>query len=196
MTASLWLGVMGPVALGYQTQLLVHKIMGFEKPKGWGEQLPNYPVINYNIYYERNLLDGDHAVKLNGLAYLQLGSLLNTATAGLNFMISNKKDNNFPDRYYITTTNEKFGRLKFFIQLKPMVRFTATNAILEGGLFQAKNYYHIPSSNLERFNLILEGNMGIHAKRVSLVCKQTLETPQFKTVHGHTYGSVILGINF
>jgi len=87
---------MGKSALGEQTQMLVHKIMDLKKPEGWNEQLPDYPLINYNLYYERSLLPANDIVKVNGFAYLQTGSLLNTLSAGIDFMITNKKENNFP----------------------------------------------------------------------------------------------------
>lgn len=195
LVSSLWLGVLGPSALGFQTQLLVHKIMALERPKGWDGQLPNYPVINYNLSYERNLT-GTGALKINGVAGVQAGSLLNTASAALSFILTDKIDNNFPDRYYNVGYDEKFSHLKFFIEMKPMVRYVATNAILEGGLFQKKNYYHISPSDLERFVASVEASAGIHVKRFSVVYKQVFETRQIAEVNGHVYGSIIFGVNF
>ena len=39
------LGVVGPAALGKQTQTEVHKVMGSPIPQGWGNQLKNEPVL-------------------------------------------------------------------------------------------------------------------------------------------------------
>jgi len=195
MQSSLWLGIMGPMELAEQTQLFVHRVLDFEKPEGWGGQLPNYPIINYNLYYERSLLPGEHFVKVNAVAVAQIGSFQNTLSGGLSFTFTKKINNSFPDRYYITTPDEKFNQLKFFIQIKPTLRFVATNAILEGGLFQNKNYYHINSPELNRLIFSGELNFGIHIRRFSLGYKQILETREFKTVHEHMYDAIMLEIN-
>lgn len=45
-------GIVGPLALGEQTQKLVHKIVNADDPKGWDNQLKNEPgfVISYERY--------------------------------------------------------------------------------------------------------------------------------------------------
>jgi len=47
----LQVGIVGPTALGKQTQQAAHKIFGSEKANGWDNQLKNEPTIN--LYYDR-----------------------------------------------------------------------------------------------------------------------------------------------
>jgi hypothetical protein len=50
-SVELQVGVVGPAALGEQTQKAAHRLFGSEDPKGWDNQLNNEPAIN--LYYDR-----------------------------------------------------------------------------------------------------------------------------------------------
>src|ERR1019366_1581814 len=98
--SEIWLGTTGSPALADQVQVFVHHFIKSVVPRGWDHQIPAFPVINYNLYYEANLLPLGGAAKLNGTAQTQTGTFLNTAQVGLNFVVSNQKENYFPARIY------------------------------------------------------------------------------------------------
>ena len=187
-----WLGVLGPTALGMQTQDFIHDHVPSTKPQGWATQLPDYPVFNYNLYYESNLASVSNKIKLNALFYTQIGSLINSAQAGFNLLFASDPDNFFPEQVYALDRKELNRRGKFFVELSPVLRYVVTNSILEGGLFQNKNYYHIPADSLDRFVFEGSGTFGYHAGHISILYKETFQTPQFNSVRSHTYGSLIL----
>ncbi|MGH2566330.1 MAG: lipid A deacylase LpxR family protein, partial [Ginsengibacter sp.] len=191
--SELWLGTMGPPALTRQTQMLVHRIMDREEPEGWKHQLPAYPIINYNLYYEPNLSSPGKHVKINGFLYTQTGSLLNAATAGIKLLVSRAADDYFPERVYEPDEKEhKPG--KVFLELIPAIEFMAYNSILQGGLFARKNYYHIKTGDLERIILKANGMIGFRTGRFLIFYEQLISTREFKTVHAHNYGAIAIVI--
>jgi hypothetical protein len=189
----LWLGTMGPPALTRQTQMLVHRIIGWEEPEGWQHQLPAYPIINYNLYYEPNLSSIGNNVKINGFLYTQTGSLLNAATSGIRLLVSSARGDYFPERVYEPDENRHRSR-KVFLELLPALGFVASNSFVQGGLFAEKNYYHIKEGDLERVILMAKGMIGFRAGRFLIFYEQLMSTRQFKTVHAHTYGTIAIAM--
>jgi lipid A 3-O-deacylase len=187
-----WLGVLGPTALGMQTQELIHQHIPSTEPLGWPTQLPDYPVFNYNLYYESNMASLSNKIKLNAELYTQMGSLINSAQAGFNLLFSSDPNNFFPEQVYSLDRKEYDRRGRFFIELEPVLRYVVTNSILQGGLFQEKNYYHISSDSLNRFVFEGSGTFGYHHNHLSLLYKETFQTAQFNSVHAHTFGSLIV----
>jgi len=187
--SELWLGTTGPAALADQTQVFFHHFIKSVIPRGWEHQIPNYPVINYNLYYEANLLSLGRTVKINGVAHTQTGTLLNNAELGLNFIVSNQKDNYFPARIYNLNKTEASKKWKVFLELRPSVKFVATNSILQGGLWGNKDYYHINAGDLQRVLLEGTGVIGLRRKNFSIDYRQVFESGAFKSVHSHVWGA-------
>ena len=189
--SDLWLGMIGPAALADQTQNLVHTVVKGIIPEGWKHQIPNSPVINYNLSYEANLLSFSRILKVNEVAAVRAGTLIDDAGVGLDILISNRRDNFFPDRKYALNAKE-MRQSRFYAQFSPMVRFVAMNSILQGGPFGPKDYYHIRQGDLNRVLFEGTGVMGMKLRGFKIEYRQILETAEFKTVHYHVYGCVAI----
>ena len=190
--SELWLGTTGPAALADQDQVFVHHFIKSVIPRGWEHQIPNYPVINYNLYYEANLLSLGRNVKINGVAHTQTGTLLNNAEVGLNLLLSNQKDNYFPSRIYTVNKTEASKKWKLFMELRPSVKLVATDATLQGGLWGNKDYYHVNEGDLQRVVMEGTGVIGLRVKNFSIDYRQVFESAEFKSVHSHVYGVVVI----
>ena len=187
--SSLWLGVIGPAALARQTQSFIHHIVKTTEPNGWQYQLPNYPVVNYEVYHKAALLPPGRAVRFYHVEKVQLGTLLNNVQVGFDLVVSNEKDAGFPEKY-IQTTAIKARRCAVYISVMPVLRVVASNSILQGGLLGSRDYYHISASNLERLVLETTITAGIRLRHLCLQYQQVIETRQFTTVHEHVYGDI------
>ncbi len=189
--SGLSLGTMGPAALGEQVQALIHRMIKSNEPEGWGNQLPDYPVVNYSLYYEPNLFSFSRIFKINGTASAQAGTLQADAQIGLDWLISNEKDNYFPARDVRTGTHNR-QRPKFYIQIKPAVRFVGYNSILEGGPYDNRQDYHIAPGQISRVLFEGAGIMGMQIGDFSIQYRQVIESAEFKTVEKHVYGGFLL----
>jgi len=82
---SIYLGVVGPVALAKEAQTLVHSAIGSDKPMGWDNQIKNEPVFKFeaqrvwNLYW---IASGDKEFDILGLAGAGIGTLESATKAG------------------------------------------------------------------------------------------------------------------
>jgi lipid A 3-O-deacylase len=190
--SALSLGMMGPAALGEEVQTGIHSVIkGNVMPEGWENQLPDYPVLNYSLYYEPNLFSISRTVKVNATGSIQAGTLQTDAQIGLDGLISNEKDNFFPASD-VRMANHSGRRPKFYLQVEPAVRLVGYNSILQGGPFDSKQYYHIPAGQITRVLFEGTGIMGMQMGDFSIQYRQVIESAEFRTVDKHVYGGFLL----
>ena len=82
---SLYLGAVGPIALGEQTQSFVHKLTGGDDPKGWDNQIENEPVFKIEALQVWNLYRSagkKTQYDLLGLTGAGIGNLESATKAG------------------------------------------------------------------------------------------------------------------
>lgn len=192
--SEIWLGVTGPLAQGEWAQQTLHKNMHFIVPRGWANQIPNEPVINYNLFYEKNLVSVNQNIHLNGLGYAQIGTSIDAVKAGFDLVVSNKANDFFPARVYAVAKSEDRRRLKLFASITPAMKFVAYNSLIEGSIFHTPDTYHIAAGDLQR--ILFEGSAGIglRTRGFSFSYKEVVETREFSSVHYHAYGSVFITV--
>jgi hypothetical protein len=84
------LGVVGPAALGEQSQRAAHSVFGFSEPQGWDAQLRNEPglVVSYDRQFAPVLLGGQQVIAhLSPFAGASLGNVMTEARAGARLSI-------------------------------------------------------------------------------------------------------------
>ncbi len=83
---SLYLGVVGPVALAEQAQKIVHQLVGADDPKGWDNQIENEPVFKVEAQRVWNLyrfIGERFEFDVLGLAGAGIGTLESATKGGL-----------------------------------------------------------------------------------------------------------------
>ncbi len=190
--STLYLGVIGPAALAETNQSVVHKYLKDELPEGWDNQLPNYPVINYGFTYEQSFFSINH-LAMNAFSATQIGTLLNTEKAGLDLAVSSRKRDAFPARPYQLNKKEAQHTSEIYLRIMPSVQFVASNGMLQGSLFEKKNFYHVPDNEMERIVYELSGTIGVRLHNFFISYSQIKQSRLFKTVHSHSYGFVNIG---
>ena len=79
---------------------LIHRVIKNVQPDGWENQIPDYPVVNHNLYYEaltQSPLSPIPQIE-SGSATFRLGTLLNTWHRwGLISSFPSEKGNYFPN---------------------------------------------------------------------------------------------------
>lgn len=188
--SGLSLGIMGPSALGKEIQRSIHGMIHTDKPLGWDSQLPDYPVVDYGLYYEPNLFSISRSFKVNGYASVQAGTLQTHAETGVDLLISTERDNFFPYRD-VRQGNRSRRRVKFYLQAEPAVRFVGYNSMLQGGPFDNRHYYHIPAGQITRVLFEGTGVAGMQWGDFSIQYRQVIESAEFKTVGKHVYGGFV-----
>ncbi len=135
----LQIGVVGPSALGEETQTFLHKTVGFYEISGWQFQVNDEIGVNakVNLHYlllrnkTKNL---DLSVPVN----LSLGNTFSGVNAGILFRTGDLN----PFYHSVATESNIANKIEdglnereFYFFLKPSLTYVAYDATIEGGLF-------------------------------------------------------------
>jgi lipid A 3-O-deacylase len=127
-------GIRGPASLAKEMQILIHRLIDYQKPMGWNNQLKTLPLININFTAEKQLLGFGNFVELSGGAQLAAGSLLQAAQVYPLIRIGKMAPyfNGFMGQYSTSRLNKKGKRSQFYAFLKPKTTFVLRNALIKG----------------------------------------------------------------
>jgi lipid A 3-O-deacylase len=131
------LGVMGPAALDREMQSLVHHIINYIQPTGWGHQYSNDLLLNVNFTAEKQLASIGSAVTVIGGGQVYAGTMQNGA-AIYPLILIGKMDpyfNGFFSQYSSPGREGQHKRWQLYGFIKPELQLFVTNALLQGGIF-------------------------------------------------------------
>jgi len=141
---STYIGVVGPAALGEETQTLVHSAIGSEQPEGWDTQIDNELIfkaeaIRVQKLY-RNYYSDKRGIDLVGIGQLGLGTLSSEALVGFaarwgsSLEFSHATFSLQPDRQVnsltLTPTNN------FFVFVGALGGYVANDIMINGNTFR------------------------------------------------------------
>jgi hypothetical protein len=203
-SVELQLGVVGPAALGKQTQQLAHDIFASEEANGWDNQLKNEPAIN--LFYDRAWI-GWHETRIGeaGSGYridlsphvgAALGNVYTYAAGGATLRFGPNLPASLGPRsmrpgppgsnYYKTAPD---GRWHLFLSLEG--RAVARNIFLDGNTFT-------DSQSVDKYPFVGEARVGIAMTlgRYRLAYAQVFQTKQFHGQDPESFGSVSISTDF
>jgi lipid A 3-O-deacylase len=186
ITTAFSIGVMGPAGLGYQIQDNIHRWLKNTIPHGWQHQTKNDIIINYQINYEKQLLDAANNFLLNYTAEARLGTLNNRLSSGLNFMAGH-----FNKRF--APVNYKKRKAEYYFYAQGRINIIGYDASLQGGLFNRKSPYTIAAASITRTTFQADAGVIVNFKKLYLSYSQSLLTKEFSTGTYHRWGGISVG---
>lgn len=189
------IGVIGPIALGRQTQNTIHKITSNRPSLGWDTQIRNEFLLNlnYGIIYRWNFIEDFFDILPQGQVFL--GNGYTAISAGARMRIGYGMRNDFGIQKFKSKISQSMvdDGLKIYI-------LAGTNGSIVGrDIFIEGNTFGGVKSNLEIKRLIYEFELGavIGYKNVSLSYLFTRGSKKFRGQKDfHSYGSIRLDISF
>jgi len=124
-------GIMGPYAYAGQVQSVIHGIIGNDKPKGWGNQLPTDILLNVTVTGEKQLFHGGQWLEVILGESISFGTMLDAASAYSTIRIG--KMNPYFNGYLSQFTSHPQKSQIYFIA-RPSAEIVARNALLQGGM--------------------------------------------------------------
>jgi hypothetical protein len=132
------IGVIGPNALGKQTQDFVHDNFGFYHPNGWEYQINNELQLNLSFEYNQLILRRGW-FDASFTSYANLGNGFTGAGIGPLLRIGNLNQLfNSISTASVSTQNTKIKPLQkneLFFYYKPLINYVIYDATIQGGLF-------------------------------------------------------------
>jgi lipid A 3-O-deacylase len=198
----LQLGVVGPAALGEETQTFIHSIFNDTKPEGWDTQLRNEPALD--LLYERAWrfryrLFGDLEIQADPHLGGALGNVYIYANAGAMARIGFNLPDDFgpprvdpalPGSYYFEPRKE--GVLGGYVFAGVDGRAMAHNIFLDGNTWQDSRHV---DKNI--FVGDLDYGAALTWNRFRLTYTHVFRTREFKTQRGSDqFGAVSLSVRY
>lgn len=186
LTSSLSLGLIGPGAFGEEMQVGIHKATGNKEPLGWHNQIKNDVVLNYQVGYEKQLLNYNDWISMQAISGIQLGTLFTNLSVGFNTTLGII---NSP----FSTTKKDF---RLYLYAQPTVKLVGYDATLQGGLFNTKSPYTIPDSDIERFTAQLDYGLILQSRTLYFEFSRSLITREITTLDSAAWGGIKIGFTF
>jgi hypothetical protein len=192
-------GVRGPGSFAEQTQKAIHKLIDYQKPMGWDNQLKTVPLINLRFCVEKNLLSINDFIELNAGSQLRVGSFMDMVSLYPMLRIGRFSPyfNGYLDQYGSYTKNCKQIKTQYYLVFKPSISFVAYNAMLEGerqnegnGTYEYKNNEAGPEIN----KCLMDWQVGgvVAHGNFALSYLQTTTTSYTEGLYKHCFGNLSL----
>jgi hypothetical protein len=191
ISSALIAGVIGPWAGGQEMQTTIHRWLNNPLPKGWQYQIQNDLILNYQVNYEKELLNLSNIFSLNSANELRIGTLNDKVSGGFSFLLGK-----FFDPYRSIGKSKTRGKWSYYLYGNLQLSLIAYDASLQGGVFDHQSEYTIPASAISRVSF--QGNYGIVVSISSIYLEycQSYLTREFDTGKYHRWGGVRIGISF
>ncbi len=190
MSAVLTTGMVGPVAFAGRMQATIHRLTDNVKPSGWQYQIGNDLALNYELNHEKQLLFLPNVISLTTSAQLRLGTLSDRVQTGLTLTLGR----------YQSPMAGSLGKSKrdfqIYLYTQPLFSLVASDATLQGGIFNKKNPYTLTGSEISRG--VFQHNYGaiISYRKIYAAYYRTYLSKEFRTGREHAWGGVKLGVAF
>ena len=184
-TSSFHLGVLGPFALGFQSQNFIHMITPSDPPQGWNNQVSNDLMLNYSFALDKEIKRDELSQFALHFA-ARLGTVYTDARAG--FWV---RFEHFPKffRYFEPDPSRKFN---FYARLGAEICFVGYDASLQGGMFNRTSPYTIPAGSISRLVGGMNATAVFELKRQQLLFYQNFVSPRFSQAEWHAW----MGISY
>jgi lipid A 3-O-deacylase len=173
------LGVIGPLAFGYETQKFIHAHTNNPEPHGWQFQIGNDVYANYLLRFEKGLFTR-RAFEFMGYGFANAGTVYTNTGIGLMFRAG------LMDAYF--SSRGPSDHFHFWFYASGESKLVGYDATLQGGLFNRTSAYVIAPGEMER--AVFSGTAGIVLayKKLRFEWFNTFLTPEFKNGKKHGWG--------
>ncbi|WBL22840.1 lipid A deacylase LpxR family protein [Zunongwangia sp. HRR-M8] len=186
MKSSFWLGIIGPSSLGGAGQTWIHEATGNWKPRGWDNQIVDDVMLNYNLGFETLLLNFSNYFSLYGESKVRLGTMFTDFNLGASATLGLV---NSPLR-----TSNRRSKFQVYLFARGITNFVGYNALLQGGVFNRRSPYTIPSNKIERFTGQYYYGLVIKSGFFYLEYYQTSMTREFEYGDPEDWGGLKIGV--
>lgn len=193
--AKLMGGMIGPASGAKEIQEFVHNLTGTQQPQGWENQLPNDILLNLELAAEKQVL-GNSWAELIGGGRAYVGTMSDGLEAYA-IIRTGKMKSYFKGRMAQSGTPPKSssnGRWQLYAFAKPAARFTAFNALLQGGIVLDK--YKIVTPDVKKFTASLDYGLVLSHGNFGISFTQKVMSAYVKGVKSHEVGNITLYFNW
>jgi len=185
--SELQIGVLGPAALGEETQNGIHNNLPTSGiVKGWENQISNSLMLNYSTFIEKYFFHNNW-FELSGISKFKFGLPYTCANVGMQTRIG--LIDLLPKDFEFISSK----KWQFFLTLSAEGSVVAYNATLQGGMF-SESIYTLNSIN----TFVGYSNVGLTLiyKKFKMEYVQHFNSPEFTGAEYHSWGYLLFKVGF
>ena len=194
ITTRISFGAIGKYAFGKQIQSWFHRMINYQPPNGWDNQVRTDIIINYSLEFEKLIFNPCPNLEITASAAGNFGTFINSADMGIQIR-AGLLDGNFSNSFFVKTRRARVDKDKshFLVYAKLNGCGIMDNAALEGGFFtHNRSPYVISKDSINRAILRYEYGFIFTRKRVGFSICEKASTPEFKGSYAQQTGNVSL----
>lgn len=196
-------GLIGPLSLAKETQIAIHKLINYQRPMGWGHQLPADIVLNINFTAEKQLWQHKKWIELMGGSQIKAGTMISSLSAYSLIRIGkmNPYFDGFISRY---SGSKRMGieekqRWQAFVIMKPRIDYQFHNSLISGGYFNKERREQIQEARRNNLNVIsiphhhilgFDYGFSLTCINNSIAITQKVESAGIRGVTHHEVGNI------
>ena len=193
MSTEIGIGALGPAAGGKQIQSAIHQIIDSARPIGWGNQLNNSFIIDYQFRIEKGFFMPWIANHLVPIGEVRVGTLQNKLAVGL--MI--KFGNSIKYLSGINVVTNKKNKLIWDWVFEAKFKEVFYDATLQGGLMNGDELDKtLNTKNVLSTQYHFRTGVNIYYSGIFLRLMINYNSTDFASGISHQYGSINLGFAF
>ena len=193
MSTEIGIGVLGPAAAGKQIQSAIHKLIDSARPIGWGNQLNNSFIFDYQFRIEKGFFTPWIADHLIPIGEVRVGTLQNKLAVGLMVKFGNSIK-------YLSGINEVTNSKNQFIWdwvFEAKFQEVFFDATLQGGLMNGDELDKtLNTQNVLSTQYHLRTGVNIYYSNIFLRFMANYSSTDFASGVSHKYGSINFGFAF
>lgn len=195
LTTAVNLGVTGPLSMADEAQTWVHRAIGYTKPEGWHNQVPNDIILNYNLEVEREVVNVSGKLIVSGVMDAYVGTLYDAMGAGFKLQLGRVRSP------YDAPPEAGNGRKDHqrYLLMQPTARVIYYNALLQGGIIHhitsSEEGYTLGKDMIERISAFTEVGLVYERPKLAISLSQKMRTAPFKGGNALEYGSVTVAFD-
>jgi hypothetical protein len=202
ITTELDLGVIGKYSLAGQTQILIHKLIHYQVPNGWNNQIAPDFILNYFIQYDELIVQPSENLEIIGRIESNMGTWQNTIGLGVtlrvgqfNSYFTNYENPGLKEPEHKSYPNYK--KFQFYFFMRPIFRAVMDNATLQGGFFTHDNSpYTLTKDQITNSHIEFDYGFVIAKNRLGFSFSEKLRTEEFKNGVNQQVGNFTFYIGF
>lgn len=195
-------GVIGPSALGWELQDLIHDIYGFKKAIGWKYQIANAFAFNLNSNYKETLFSNtDNTFDVTWNNNFRLGTVFTDISTGLytriGFKPLQKLVNSIAFNSNLNDQNTKYNNeTEVFLFVNPTIHYVLYDATIQGSFLNDNSmitYDVKPIKFTTQFGIRFTSNRFNFGYIVNL---HTKKLKSLRVPNTNFYGTIIVNYQF
>jgi len=130
----LYLGTIGPNSFAKESQIAIHKLINYQRPNGWDNQVSSKFVLNINLTAEKMLFQKNNSIELIGGSKIMAGTMTNAISLYSLLRVGkmNPYFNGFINRYHTATIKSNAEQWQANVIFRPVIEYQFFNTLISG----------------------------------------------------------------